>query len=196
MIFCASASAFGTSAGAMSAAIAGGTSGAAGGVAGVETNGGVCGAGEPARIREIGGRTARFIVPSDSGRFGLGFSSSISERPLSCAFCAGAGSGRGVAETTSCLGTVDGDITVIGVWGTEGGVRGTASFGSLSRGAAPFSSFGETAGFAAAFVSATLETVRLRETDLLDAAAFAGLPAGAVLRVTECVVVRVGMSVS
>jgi len=45
-------------------------------------------------------------------------------------------------------------------------------------------------------ILATLETVRLRETALLDAAAFAGLRAGAVLRVTECVVVRVGMSVS
>ena len=180
----------------MSAAIAVGTSGAAGGVAGVETNGGVCSAGEPARIREIGGRTARLTVPSDSGRFGLGFSSSISERPLSCAFCAGAGSGRGVAETTACLGTVDGGITVFGVCGAEGGVCGITSFGSLSRGAAPLSSVCETAGFAAALVLATLETVRLRETDLLDAAAFAGLWAGVVLRVTECVVVRVGMSVS
>ena len=145
----------------MSAAIAGGTSGAAGGVAGAETNGGVCGAGEPARIREIGGRTARFIVPSDSERFGFGFSSSISESPLSCAFCSGTDFGRGAAETTSCLGIVDGGITVFGVCGTEGGVCGIASFCSLGGRAAPFSSFGETAGFAAALLLATLETVRL-----------------------------------
>ena len=189
MIFCASASVSPVSDEASGAAVGSdaGATGAGGGVAGAGGSTGV-------RSREIGGRTAaRLTPPSPSGRFGLGFFSSINETVSTVRVGA---AGGGVEDFVSAAGFEAGSrrgFVVIGMWALIGGAGADFSLAVTGGGVAGFVVFAGAAAGLAGLVSFRFGSACAAfDDDALLAAGFLG--AGAeVLRAAVFVVVFVAI---